>query len=574
MKRVWIILGAGMLAACAHAPQKSAAPSVAGKALGDKAAESPLGSDNKEVMEALMAGEFAWQDGRAASAARHYARAAAHSADARVAERATRVAVVAREWELARESLQRWIELDPQSMGVVQAQLSLALVDGDQDRAWASLRHLLAVADGSGRTLAAQALLGPAEPQRVHALLLRAETAKEIPGGAEAGLLLSQVAQQQKQPELAVRLADRAVQRFPKAAKPLLWRGHLALRLGDREAARRYLARAAELEPGNQETLLAYAALLNELKQPAEAARALQGLPNGDEVLSALAAYAATANDTALMEDAYTRLQALPEPRPDARFELLAQLAELLQRKQAALDWYRQVPKGERYWNAQFRSIVLEGELAGHAAALAHLERLRQEEIDQDQQMAESYLLEAELQRRQGNGDAVLEAYRRGLEALPSHRGLLYARGLYHANAGRIAQAEADLRRVLELNPQDTDAMNALGYTLVDQTPRVAEGAALVAQAYALKPDEAAIMDSMGWAAYRLGKYEEAEQHLRRAFNALPDAEVAAHWGEVLWVMGRKDEARTVWQQGLAKDPENSVLRDTMRRLGATGSFE
>jgi Flp pilus assembly protein TadD len=132
---------------------------------------------------------------------------------------------------------------------------------------------------------------------------------------------------------------------------------------------------------------------------------------------------------------------------------------------------------------------------------------------------------------------------------------------------GHVDAAVRDLRRVLELKPDDANAMNALGYTLADRTENKTEALELIQKALTLKPGEPAIIDSLGWVQYRLGNLDEALEQLRRAYDKQPDAEIAAHLGEVLWVSGQKDEARRIWDQGRKKDDKNKVLIETMKRL-------
>jgi tetratricopeptide (TPR) repeat protein len=557
------------LAACAGPGPRTApaAEAPAGEA-GDTGAEgAPLTSEDKDVMAALMAGEFAWQDGRAASAARHFARAAAASDDPAIAEHATRVAIVAKAWDLARESLARWRTLAPDAVGIVQAEAGLALADGDDATALARLRTLLARDDADSRRMVGQVLLGGAEPARAVAALEALAAQPDLPGGVDTLLTLSQVAQQLRQPELAGRLAAAAVARDPKSTQAVMWQGHLALRGGDRAAARAAFERALAIAPEDKSNRLTYAALLNEMGEPGPAADALASLAPDDEVLAARAAYAARAEDPALLAKVAAEIEALPPPRPAARVELLGQLAELGERRDDALRWYRAVPRGERWFDAQVRIAVLLDGKGERDAALAHLDALRAGGIDEDARLADTFLLEAELHQRHEGADRALDAYSRGLRALPDERRLLYARALAYESLDRVDECIADLQRLVDLDPADADALNALGYTLADRTDRDQEALLLIEKALAAKPDEPAIIDSMGWVQYRLGNHAEALKHLRRAFELQPDAEIAAHLGEVLWVTGAKDEARTVWAKGREVDAENAVLAETVRRL-------
>jgi tetratricopeptide (TPR) repeat protein len=254
-------------------------------------------------------------------------------------------------------------------------------------------------------------------------------------------------------------------------------------------------------------------------------------------------------------------------PRPAERIELLGQLAELAERREEALRWYRAVPRGERWFDAQLRIAVLLDGQGERDAALAHLDALRGAGIDDDANLASTFLLESELHVRHAQPERALDAFGRGLKVLPDDRRLLYARALQYEALDRVDECVADLRRLVELDPDDADALNALGYTLADRTDRHQEALALITRALAAKPDEAAIIDSMGWVQYRLGNLDEALEYLRRAFELQPDAEIAAHLGEVLWAKGERDAARAAWAKGREVDPDNETLAATVRRL-------
>ena len=132
---------------------------------------------------------------------------------------------------------------------------------------------------------------------------------------------------------------------------------------------------------------------------------------------------------------------------------------------------------------------------------------------------------------------------------------LLYGRAMLHERSNRIDAALADLRRIIDENPADAQALNAYGYTLADRGGRYAEALPYLERAYALAPDSAPVIDSLGWVSYRLGREARALELLQQAWARLKDAEIAAHLGEVLWTAGRQDEARTVWNAMVDRRP-------------------
>jgi Tfp pilus assembly protein PilF len=179
----------------------------------------------------------------------------------------------------------------------------------------------------------------------------------------------------------------------------------------------------------------------------------------------------------------------------------------------------------------------------------------------------ESWLAEARILRETGDRRTALEILGNALEQLPDSIPIRYSHALLAAELGWVDIAEKDLRIIISEQPENAAVLNALGYTLADQTERYEEAEVLIRQAYILQPDEASIVDSMGWIAYRLGHLAESEKFLRRAWNLDKNPEIAAHLGEVLWVSGQQEAARVIWRDGMKVDSENPALKETLQRL-------
>ena len=265
-------------------------------------------------------------------------------------------------------------------------------------------------------------------------------------------------------------------------------------------------------------------------------------------------------------------MQADKGERSGKRLYLLGQVGELLDKGEEALNWYREIGDGDEHWfDAQMRQAVLLDQLGRDAEAVDFLHQLQAQTGEDTEQLGSAYLLEAELQTRKQRPREALAVYGRALGVLPDDTRLLYARALLEVDRGDADAAERDLRRVVELKPDDAEAMNALGYTLVDSSrrgdPKLEEARGLIRRAIELKPNEPAIIDSLGWLHYRLGDLDASVKQLRRAYEKQPEPDVAAHLGEVLWVKGERDEARRIWEEGRKKDPKNKVLLETIKRL-------
>lgn len=177
------------------------------------------------------------------------------------------------------------------------------------------------------------------------------------------------------------------------------------------------------------------------------------------------------------------------------------------------------------------------------------------------------YVMESDLLLDAKQPALALDLVQGALESYPDDISLLYARAMASEKLDDLVGLERDLRRILELEPDNAVALNALGYTLADRTDRYAEAYGLITRALALKPADPAFIDSLGWVQYRLMHYDEAVRLLRRAHHDMPDHEVAAHLGEVLWVTGSRGEALKVWKQGLERNPDSEILKRVMDRF-------
>lgn len=529
-------------------------------------APTPLEQDQ---LAQMLAGEFALGRADLADSAKRYARAAELGADPQIAAHATRVALAAKDWPLARASLARWRTLKPDDPGQTQVEASLALSDGDPDAAFLSLSRLLAAPDQQGWRLVGQVLLGTADKAAAATLLQRLATPARLAAAPEdIWIAMSQLAFKLEARPYARELADASLKKFTSAAA-YGWSAQLALDEGDKPRAARDYQQAIQRAPKDIRLRAAYALMLGQQGDNKGAAKLLADGPQDDYSYAARAAYVARANDKGLIQSLYDELSSRPGSERAARAHLLGQLAEMLEQKTAALSWYEQVSTDDEDWfPSQVRIAVLTDELGKPEQALTMTRELQQRVGDQLGPLADAFMLEAELLARHEQHDAAQASYARALKQIPDDTRLLYARALHAAANGMTDSAEADLRRVLELKPDDMDATNALGYTLADANRKLDEALTLIERALKAKPDDAAVIDSYGWVLYRRGDLAAAEKALRRAFEKQSDGEIASHLGEVLWMQGKREEARAIFEQARKKDAKNRALVEAMRRLG------
>lgn len=177
------------------------------------------------------------------------------------------------------------------------------------------------------------------------------------------------------------------------------------------------------------------------------------------------------------------------------------------------------------------------------------------------------FLLKAERYVKQKKHQQAFVLLTEALVQFPENRDLLYMRSLIAEKLNKLASLEADLKKIIEKNPQDSSALNALGYILADKTQRYDEAEVYLRKAITLRPDETLIIDSMGWLQFKKGNITEALALLRNAYSKLPESEIAAHLTEVLWAKGDKKEAKKIFSDSLKKAPDDELLLKLLKRF-------
>jgi tetratricopeptide (TPR) repeat protein len=527
---------------------------------------APAAADDAAMLP-LLQGEFALQEGDHDAAAAAYLQAAMASDDPAVAERAARIALLVNDLDLAMAAVVRWEALAPGAAEQNALRAMLALRSGNTDQAATALLALLAETGGWRQALQ---VVAAQDPGLVNATLLGTLLdSPQWPAGLDPLLALGALAARQDVAALAERAAERATAEFPQEPRAWLWRAEVERRRDNTGAARTSIDTALGLPGLDTPLRLSAATQLDALGDPTAAAAVLAAGEQSDVTLAGRAAYLARAEATDALQALYDEIRSTEPPHSPERHFLLGQVAEVRDDIDAALGWYAAIEEGPMHEQAQMRIAILHDRSDRLDEALATLHRLQLSDSDDGEALINAHLLESELLRKRGRAADGLAAIDRGLAVFDDDPQLLYARALALERMDRVDDAVADLRRLLALDPDNADALNALGYTLADRTGHYEEAHALIERANQLKPDNPAILDSLGWVLHKLGRSNEALLYLRRSFSMQPDAEVAAHLGEVLWLQGERDEARTVWQQGSEIDAENPALVRTLERYGA-----
>lgn len=549
--------------AAADEPAETAAPDPAPA---EPAAENPEALSG-EVLFDILLGEIAGQRDRLDVSVEHYLQAAEASRDPRVAERALRIAAFAKDEQAALAASRRWVALAPESLDARQSLAVLALRAGIEDEAFAQLEKIITELGAGDQAFTAVTGLLARDEDRLAALQLMQRLAQQYPELADAQLALSRLAQHAGRPETGLAAVNRALELKPDWPEALIQRARLRAQNGEQETALQELAAAVERQPEAVDVRMTYARLLLETQayQAAEhqLRRVVKQDPEHGDALYSLGLLAMEAERYPEAKQRFEQLLDLGGRTQEARY-YLGRIAEARERPEAAIEWYDQVRDGDYLMDAQVRSARLRAGLGEMQAARRQLHGMR---VRNPELAAQLYVIEGELLVEAGEPQQAMDLYSSVLEETPDNAELLYARALLAEKLGRLELTEQDLRRVLELEPDHAHALNALGYTLADRTERYSEALIYIEKALALKPEDPAILDSMGWVHYRLGNLEQAERYLRRALEQVQDGEIAAHLGEVLWQQGRRDEAREVWEAAREAGSDNPVLERTLQRF-------
>jgi len=252
--------------------------------------------------------------------------------------------------------------------------------------------------------------------------------------------------------------------------------------------------------------------------------------------------------------------------RPDDSHYYLGHIASQENKIDEAIEHYRLVRSGANFLPALRNLTELMVEQNRYAEVKAHLQNLRFRNADLNMPLL---TMEANVLIDQGQYGDASTLLNSAIVAFPDDAQLLFLRSVLSQELNDLDLMEQDLRRLIQMNPSNPVAYNSLGYVLADRTSRYEEAYELIKKAVELAPDDPAIIDSLGWVQYRLGRLDEARVNLDRAYTLFPDAEVAAHLGEVMWMQGDKTAASRLWRKALEAQPNSQHILETASRLGA-----
>lgn len=520
-----------------------------------------------QTLYQYLIGEIALQRNRPELAADALLDLARESRDPRLAQRATETAIQGRQAIPALDAAKLWHSLEPESLQAIQAVTALLVNGGRLDEARHYLEKIIAREEGSrvsGFLHLNQMLARQRDREAV--LKLVQDLARPYPDSPEAHYAVAQAAWGAARPDDALAELRKAGDLRPGWEAVALLHAQILQQTSGTESLE-FMRAFLRSHSAAKDVRLAYARLLVSEKQyrkaRAEFQRLTEDAPDNPDAAFAIGLLALQEGDLEAAREYLQRALATGHKDQDMVRFYLGQTAEERRDWDEAATWYDSVGQGEQYLDARIRHAGLMSRQGKLAEARRHLQ---QTETRQDRQISLLIQAEAQLLREARHYQEAFEVLGGGLEKQPDQPDLLYDHAMMAEKLDRMEVMEKDLRHLIQLNPDNAHAYNALGYSLADRNLRLDEARELVEKAAELKPGDPFIMDSLGWVCFRLGQHDRAVELLRRALATRNDPEIAAHLGEALWAQGQQDEARKIWQSALKQSPENEILLNVIQR--------
>jgi tetratricopeptide (TPR) repeat protein len=521
-----------------------------------------------EILYYILSAEIAGQRGQMKIAALMYLKAAEVSKDLAIIERATRVSVYARDDVSALKAAKLWAAQQPDSIDANQVIAALLLRQGNVD---ASIPYFKKVLDSEQLSsqngfLLITSLLSK-EKDKQAALDVMEQLIDGREDEPEAMYAYAHLAMLVGELQVAESTVNQVLEVRPEWTDAHILRANILLREGKTEEVMSLMKQAVDNYPENKSLRLFYARKLVDEKHFKQGrdqfAILLEQQPESMDSVYALGLLNLQLQDTAEARKYFEMLIESDSRVAEAHY-YLGQSYEIDKQDEAAIREYGEIRDGNLYIDAQIRIAILLARQGNIDAARERLQTVSAPTLDTELRL---YLAEGEILIQAGQYLQAYDVYTVALQEMPDNIQLLYARALTAEKLDRVGKAIDDFKRIIKLEPSNVEALNALGYTMVDKTPHVEEGMRYIEQAYKMKPDDAAILDSMGWGYYRLGEHKKALRYLQQAFNKMKDPEIAAHLGEVLWVNGDHAGAQQVWADALRETPEDKILINVIERF-------
>lgn len=559
-----VSLSAMLLTACSQNVQPPAAKAAAPET------RVPNVNMTGDLLYDILLGEIAGRRGNFEVSVLSLTRAAQKSRDPRLAERATKAAMYAKKYSIGLKAAKLWADISPDDMEARESLAAMYLYHNEPVKAELNFEKVVKIAaerDELGDTYLGIAGLISQQRNRTAALEIMQTLAEIYPRNPEGQYAVAHLALRSGNIDAAEKASTRALQLRPDWDDAALLKGKVLITANGGERIGKFYEHYISRYPESYRVRLNYARYLVDLRRWEKARGQFREVvrlrPNDRETIYALGLLSL---QTGHLDDADKRFRRVVQlnPRHEQARLYLGEVAEKRKRLDEAVTWYGGVTTPPHRFEAQLRLAIVLAKQGKMEQARKHLAETKPRGEDEIVQRA---LAEEQILREAGKYQEAMNMLTVVLKELPNNKDLLYSRALLAEKLGDMKMQERDLRRILKADPKNAHALNALGYSLADHTNRHEEAMSLIRRALEVRPNDAYILDSMGWVHYRMGNLDEAIRYLKKALDIRSDPEISAHLGEVLWVKGDREGAETVWRRALKATPDSEPLLTVIKKF-------
>ena len=572
--RIFSVVTLVLLSGCSYFSLKSEAleESVGSNKSAEVKEKIPSKELNKsiepDVLYILLTAELAGQRGQYDIALEGYLLAAKKTKDPRFSERAVMIAMYIKDNSRTNEALSLWLTQDPKNQSARKIATLMALRSGDKALA---LTHLNALLDFDQATFEGVLLeiTTVLEKEEKQALVSDALDAMLIqhPNLAEIYFIQSLLAIQNKDKDLAEAKIKQALKYRPDWDKALLCQAQIAIYAGDLSEASALLKKALVKYPNNLKMSKMLAQVFIKDEHHKEALdlyhKMISNNPSDVESQFAEGLIYLQLNQEDEAEGIFKKLEGQAEWKYQADF-YLGKIKEKQGSYKKALEFYDKVSDGAFVFDASLSAISLLQRDKQVNEANARLSALQSKF---PKQIVRLTLIQAELFSQQKNYEKSFEILSKALAENLNQKEYLYARALIAEHLGKLDVVEGDLNKILAIEPDNVETLNALGYSLLNNPSRYVDAEKFLKKALILSPNEAVIIDSYGWLQFKLGNFSGALNYLQQAYDKQKEPEIAAHLAEVMWASGKRDEAEKLVSRLIRENPADEYLKDVEKRI-------
>jgi len=565
--RLFFVVILCLLNSCAGSsdkPSEPVKPAVTAKVADmkekDRQKEAATAID-PDVMFMILTAEIAGQRERYDVALEGYMEAAKRVNDPRFAERAAVIAMYMKDSPKTQEAVSLWLKQDAKNLTARKIAALSALRADDKATAVEHLSALLN-ADEAGFETTLLELGGVLQKEGKIDIIYDTLTSLSLkyPNKTVIYFVQSLLALQVKNGAVAEQQIQKALKIKPDWDKAIILQAQIAMLSGDMNKAKASIKNAIARYPNNIKLKKLFGQLLIKAESYKEAIEVYQQLVASDpkdlesEFTLGLIYLQLDQNEKA--EEIFNNLLEQADWKNQASF-YLGKVEEKRGATDKALAWFDKVTEGDFAFDASLEAVSLLAKEKRFEEANTRLTGLSNQF---PKQKIRILLIQAEMYSQQKQYAKAFDLLTAALVEQPEQSELLYTRALIAEHLNKQDLVEKDLKQILAKEPENVEALNALGYSLLDYPDRYVEAEGYLQKAIKLRPDEAVIMDSYGWLLFKQGKHQAALDYLQRAYAKQQENEIAAHIAEVLWTLGRKDEAKKIFDKAIKNAPEDEYL--------------